>query len=77
MKRYLIPLLFMPSLVLAQVDPLQRFINEFGAANTAQNHAIESLQPALDQIRKLLMDAEVQKATLIEWLKESQAKEAK
>jgi hypothetical protein len=80
MKRYVLPLLLVSSTAFGQVDPFQTFINELSAANVAHDHVVASASPAIRAYQTLIKtidDDEVRMQTLIEWLKASQAKEAK
>jgi hypothetical protein len=83
MKRYIFPLLLASSSAFGQIDPadpFQTFVNEFSAANVAHDHAVASITPAIrayQTLIKTIADDEVRMQTLLEWLKEAQAKEVK
>jgi hypothetical protein len=80
MKRYIFPLLLASSSDFGQIDPFQTFVNEFSAANVAHDHAVASITPAIrayQTLIKTIADDEVRMQTLLEWLKEAQAKEVK
>lgn len=80
MKRYLIPFLFIPISAFAQVDPFQAFINQYSAANVAHENAVAAATPAIQAYQKLIQkvgEDEARIQTLIEWLKQAQAKEVK
>lgn len=77
MKRF-IPLLFLAVPAFAQeADPIQTFLNELSAEATAHQHMVATAPLMIQALQKKFADAEAQKQTLIEWLKEAQAKEAK
>lgn len=73
MKRF-IPLLFLAAPAFAQeIDPVQVLANEVTAESIARQHMFEALKVVVAKLREV----EVQKETLVRWLQEAQAKEAK
>ena len=70
-------LLFIAGPVWADDKPppeVQTLLSDYQAMMTAQAHFVESLKHALDAQQKVASDAEAQKTTLLDWLKEAQGK---